>query len=217
MRSHVALLGDSVFDNGAYTNGQPDVITHLRALLPPGWSASLLAVDGSVTTDLAAQLRKLPAGATHLVISVGGNDALQNSDLLDLPVASTAQALQLFAHRQALFRGAYEAALEAALRRALPTTVCTIYNGNFDPDRAPQVRVALTMFNDVILRAVFARSLTVIDLGLVCQTPADYTNVIEPSGTGGEKIARMIIASLRQDGLAPSARVHGRLPPVGAP
>ena len=27
---HVVLLGDSIFDNGAYTQGGPDVITQLR-------------------------------------------------------------------------------------------------------------------------------------------------------------------------------------------
>ena len=36
---HVALLGDSIFDNGAYTSGGPDVVTQLRAILPAGVSA----------------------------------------------------------------------------------------------------------------------------------------------------------------------------------
>jgi hypothetical protein len=40
---HVVLLGDSIFDNRAYTGGDPDVIAHLRALLPSGWQASLVA------------------------------------------------------------------------------------------------------------------------------------------------------------------------------
>jgi hypothetical protein len=42
--------------NAAYTAGAPDVISHLRAELPSGWRASLLAVDGSTTGDLAPQL-----------------------------------------------------------------------------------------------------------------------------------------------------------------
>jgi hypothetical protein len=45
--SHVILLGDSVFDNGAYTAGGPDVLAQLRGLLPAGWRASMAAVDGS--------------------------------------------------------------------------------------------------------------------------------------------------------------------------
>jgi hypothetical protein len=212
MVGHVALLGDSIFDNGAYTGGEPDVITHLRGLLPAGWQASLLAVDGSLTADLTAQLRRLPADVTHLVISMGGNDALLSSDLLDLPVSSTAEALEIFAERQSTFEIGYRDALDAALRRGLPTTVCTIYNGSFQPDAARRIRMALAIFNDVILRAAFARSLPVIDLGLVCREPTDYANPIEPSGAGGRKIARMIVASLEPEGAQPHARVHGRLP-----
>ena len=37
MAEHIALLGDSIFDNNAYTGGAPDVVTHLRGILPPGW------------------------------------------------------------------------------------------------------------------------------------------------------------------------------------
>ncbi len=33
---HVVLLGDSIFDNGVYVPGGPDVVTQLRAELPPG-------------------------------------------------------------------------------------------------------------------------------------------------------------------------------------
>jgi hypothetical protein len=73
---HVVLLGDSVFDNAAYVAGGPDVVTQLRGLLPPGWQATLLALDGGVISGVAGQLRSLPRDATHLVISVGGDDAL---------------------------------------------------------------------------------------------------------------------------------------------
>ena len=43
---HVVLLGDSTLDNGAYTGGSPDVLATLLPLLPSGWRATLLAVDG---------------------------------------------------------------------------------------------------------------------------------------------------------------------------
>jgi hypothetical protein len=209
------LLGDSIFDNAAYTSGQPDVITHLRSLLPAGWEATLVAVDGSTTNELEAQLRLVPAGVTDLVIAVGGNDALLNTDMLDLPVTSTAHALGIFARRQASFAAGYTAAIDAALRLKLPTTVCTIYNGFFDPVQAQRVNVALAMFNDVILRTAFARSLPVIDLGLVCTESSDYVDEIEPSGSGGLKIARMIASSLDpENDPTPASRVHGRLTPL---
>ncbi len=94
MPFHVALLGDSIFDNRSYTRGEPDVVTHLRRLLPPHWRASLLAVDGSVSLDLVEQLPGVSSDVTHLVISAGGNDALMYSDLLNRPVSSTHEALR---------------------------------------------------------------------------------------------------------------------------
>src|SRR4051794_38068886 len=94
---HVVLLGDSIFDNGAYTAGHPDVITHLRRLLPPDWRATLCAVDGATTHTLASQLRCVPDEASDIVVSIGGNDVLQNTDLLTAPAVSSAGVLELFA------------------------------------------------------------------------------------------------------------------------
>jgi hypothetical protein len=91
------LFGDSIFDNGAYTRGAPDVITHLRAVLPQAWRATLCAVDGSKTSGLATQLRHLPTDATHLIVAVGGNDALGSIDLLSVRATSSAELLGAFA------------------------------------------------------------------------------------------------------------------------
>jgi hypothetical protein len=193
---HIALLGDSIFDNASYTKGLPDVVTHLRALLPAGFKASLLAVDGSTTADLGDQVSGLPSDVTRIVLSIGGNNALLNADILNLPVASTEQALLLFGKRVAEFEQSYRAALATVLERVPNTTVCTIYNGNLLDDQASSARVALMMFNDVILRAAFHWRLPVIDLRLICSEPSDYANPIEPSGSGGAKIARAIAATL---------------------
>jgi hypothetical protein len=189
---HVALLGDSIFDNAAYTGGEPDVVAHLRAILPAPWKATLCAVDGATTAGVAGQLARVPADASHLVLSVGGNDALMNSDLLALPARSTTEALLLFAERVARFEASYRAAVDAVVRLGRPTTVCTVYNGNLEPERARVARVGLMTFNDAILRAAFERGLSVIDLRLVCDEPADYANPIEPSGRGGRKIAEAV-------------------------
>jgi hypothetical protein len=205
----IALLGDSIFDNAAYTRGAPDVVSQLRALAPPGWRATLLAVDGSTTVDLGPQVAAVEADVTHLVVSMGGNDALMNSDVLNLPVASTAEALELFGERVAAFRASYESALDGVLALGRPTTVCTVYEGNLEPAWAPLARVALMMFNDVILRIAFARAIDVIDLRLVCTDAADYANPIEPSEAGGRKIAAAIVRALGGDGATAGSRVTG--------
>jgi hypothetical protein len=204
---HIALLGDSIFDNASYTNGLPDVVTHLRRLLPGGFKATLLAVDGSTTADLRDQVRDIPSDVTRLVVSIGGNNALRNADILNLPVASTHDALLLFGRRVAEFEASYRAAVAPLLERFPNTIICTIYNGNLPDDLARSARVALMMFNDVILRAAFHRRLPVIDLRLVCSEPSDYANPIEPSGSGGAKIARAIAAALGMAGETSATRV----------
>lgn len=196
MPSHIVLLGDSIFDNRAYTGGAPAVVDHLRDVLPIPWRATLCAVDGSTAADLATQLAGVPSDGSHVVISVGGNDALLNSDLLGTPVSSTAEALALFGDRSRRFEEAYRGAIDGAVAIGRDTTVCTIYNGNLEARQAPLARVALMTFNDVILRVAFERGLRVIDLRLVCAEPGDYANPIEPSGRGGRKIAQAIARSL---------------------
>ena len=90
---HLILLGDSIFDNAAYTAGGPAVIDQVRQNLPAGWQASLVAVDGDTTTDVPQQLRRLSSDATHLVLSVGGNDALNVLPQLEAPAISVKQGL----------------------------------------------------------------------------------------------------------------------------
>jgi hypothetical protein len=207
MSGKIALLGDSIFDNSAYTCGEPDVVTHLQTMLPTGWRASLLAVDGAVSADLQAQVRRVQ-DESHIVISVGGNDALMNSDLLNFPVSSTAEALAMFSKRVVEFEQAYRSAIHAALALGRDTTICTIYNGNFNEIEAPLARVGLMMFNDVILRIAFEQHLSVIDLRLVCTDPLDYANEIEPSGNGGRKIAAAIARTLGVAQDSACARVY---------
>ncbi len=191
--SHLVLLGDSIFDNAAYTAGGPDVVRQLRDALPAGWSATLAAVDGSQADAVAAQLANVPAGATHLVLSVGGNDALMASGLLDEPVYSSADALRMIAAEVHAFEQRYRAAVAACLERGLPLVLCTIYHGAFpDADYQARVVVALAVFNDVIVRTALAHGLDVVDLRAVCTEPSDYANPIEPSSIGGAKIARAV-------------------------
>ena len=78
MGGYVVLLGDFVFDNGAYVGPGPDVIGDLQQQLRGEWKASLLAVDGSVMTGVPRQLDRLPTGA-----SMGGNDAQKTHTLIN--------------------------------------------------------------------------------------------------------------------------------------
>jgi hypothetical protein len=190
---HVVLLGDSIFDNAAYVPGGPSVIEHLKRALPAGWQASLLAVDGAHADGVHRQLERLPPDATHLVVSAGGNNALGASGLILHGTArSFADVLSQLATLRDEFASEYKAMLRAVLRQEKPTAVCTIYDAI--PILESTERAGLALFNDVILREAFAASLPVIDLRLICHEATDYAPVspIEPSVTGGGKIARAV-------------------------
>jgi len=66
------------------------------------------------------------------------------------------------------------------------------------------------MFNDVILRVALERAIDVIDLRLVCTVASDYANPIEPSGSGGKKIADAIVAAVGVGEGRATSRVFGR-------
>ncbi|HXU29431.1 MAG TPA: SGNH/GDSL hydrolase family protein [Thermoanaerobaculia bacterium] len=205
---HIALLGDSIFDNAPYTSGGPAVIDHLRQALPAGWSADLLAIDGSVSRDVSDQLKNLSADHTHLVLSVGGNDALLRADVLTTPVRLSGEAFILLAQAVDDFAAAYEETIDEVLGLGLPLVVCTIYNGNFDPpEYQAAARIALCGFNDVILRVALRRSLPVIELRDVCTTSNDFANPIEPSVEGGAKIARAILSTLEPPNILTLANI----------
>jgi hypothetical protein len=89
--THIVLLGDSIFDNAAYVGNQPDVIRQLRRKLPDSWNTTLKAIDGDKINDVYAQLKDLPEDATHLILSVGGNNALSHIGILNQSVVLSAQ------------------------------------------------------------------------------------------------------------------------------
>jgi len=110
--NHGVLLGDSIFDNATYVSGELPVIDQLRQHLPKGWQATLAAVDGDTTPGLFDQTQRLPPSATHLIISSGGNDALQELKRLNLPVDSMRSALNRLADIHETFETNYRAMLE---------------------------------------------------------------------------------------------------------
>ena len=105
---HITLLGDSVFDNAAYVGRELDVRHQLEQILPQGSKVTLLARDGAVISDIKFQLRGLPSDATHLVISVGGNDALHDTGVLEEAASSVADALTKLAAVGDRFSREYE-------------------------------------------------------------------------------------------------------------
>jgi hypothetical protein len=201
MSQHVVLAGDSIFDNDEYVPGEPGVLAQLRASLPAGWLASKVAVDGDVINDVRRQVKNLPADATDLIVSVGGNDALGHSDLL-AQVRGPADLPRLMYAPLGKFRASYAAMLDLLTPISVRLQVCTIYTAI--PFTEPLWRtlapVAIGAFNQVIMEEAAIRGIEVLRLDRVCVEDVDYSvlSPIEPSAQGGQKIVDLIVASVQR-------------------
>jgi hypothetical protein len=169
------------------------VAEQLRRMLPHDCKVTLLAVDGAVARDLAGQTQHVPFDATHLFVSVGGNDALSNAWMINDTEGTTRDGFRHLAQAQQQFRRDYQLGLGAVLARRLPASVCTIYDGV--PGLAQEELTALSVWNDVIQSEAFRAGVPVLDLRLICSHPKDYSSLspIEPSEHGGAKIAAAIL------------------------
>jgi lysophospholipase L1-like esterase len=193
MVMHLVLLGDSTIDNQNYTKGELSVEGHLRRSTLAG-TITRFATDGHTTSHIPEQLEHLPDDATHLVLSVGGNDALMNINILERPALDVWDAVRSISDIINVFKKNYRKCLDEVLSHSLPTVVCTIYNGAFESVQEQKVMTTMArLFNDVIIQCANDSDCPVIDLRTICTEREDYFNPIEPSAIGGEKIAKAII------------------------
>ena len=207
---HIILAGDSVFDNRSYVKeGEPDVRDQLADLLADGDKATLIAEDGAICEDLPQQLDKIPKDATHLFISIGGNDALMHIDSFAEAVSNIGEAFDSFNERMEDFEKEYIKMLNNVNKHRLKTTLCTIYNPFFEHSELDRIIymlpsnsnikklqkraiTALPIFNNIIFQEAFNFGSAVMDLRLIFNDKADYANPIEPSAIGGMKMASII-------------------------
>ena len=193
---HIVLLGDSIFDNAPYTAGGPAVIDHVKANLHPGEEATLLAVDGHKVRDVAFQLDRIPEGATHFFLSIGGNDALGQMDLLNKRARTVGEGLALIGRAVDDFAEIYRSLLDRLIPDLGWLQICTVYNGDFGPE-APVVSSAIRPFNDAIQRAANEHGVEVVELRDLLNEPVHYANPIEPSVEGGRILAEEVLRRAR--------------------
>lgn len=196
---HVALAGDSIFDNDGYVPNDPGVIAQLRTSIPAEWSAMKIAVDGDCIRHVYSRVENFPDYITDLVLSIGGNDALGYASILnqatsvnDIPRLVTVPAEE--------FRANYSALLNHLVTLNTKLYVCTIYTAVpfEDPLWRQYVPLALNLFNDIIKIEAQRLNVGVIEIDKICTQDEDYSaaSPIEPSAIGGQKIVNAIISHL---------------------
>lgn len=183
--SHLVVLGDAIADLMALRAGAPNRVENL--LLPQEtrpWKLTMLTVE---EIERAGDLFELPAGASHALISIEGNRAIEESGLLDNKPENYHQALVLLSVAADEYERQVERLIHVAKASRLPTVVCNMYPPRYeDPMRQRAVSTALAVFNDRLIRRVFAARLPLVDLSLVCtEEGATLTRFVCPSAASG--------------------------------
>ncbi|VAW49548.1 hypothetical protein MNBD_GAMMA03-923 [hydrothermal vent metagenome] len=199
-KNHILLLGDSIFDNAGYVGSGESVIEQLQTNIPVDSKATLLAVDGDITSDVYAQLELIPEGVTHAFLSIGGNDALRIVNVLQQSVSTVGEAMEIFTEIRLDFQNSYRKLITQIKQKVDKLIICTVHDSV--PDFEPRALTALSMFNEIILKEAFAINASVIDLRLLCNEKEDYSTIspIEPSGQGARKIVEQIVKVTNEHG-----------------
>ena len=191
----VNLLGDSIIDNKIYVGPHELSVTeHLHNLCDDVINS--IAVDGHTTKDVIHnQLDLLPQYSTHQVLSIGGNDLLQNMYFLkNRERLSANEVFEQAVGIMAPIKRRYQTIVEKLSLQDSNILLCTVYEGNLlnDPllyDIALSSKAMVSMLNDIVYSTANTYKAEVLELRNIFTTPKDYANPIEPSHIGGSKFA----------------------------
>ena len=195
----VTLLGDSIIDNKVYVESDElSVLEHLEHISDDEFLQ--IALDGATTDHvLSSQLEHVSEEDTHTVLSVGGNDLLNNISFLTQDFRySPNRVLEQLRQMLLPINKNYEAIVQKLTDYRATPLLCTVYEGDlvgseeFD-SIAESARSMVSFFNDSIYRIGSKYNIEVLELREIFVTSEDYANPIEPSHKGGQKFAKEIV------------------------
>jgi len=192
---HVVLIGDGL---GNLAQQHRRGAGALADKLMPGrrepWKLSLVSADELLG---AAQLFSFPEDATHVVISIEGNRAIQESGLLEGKPASMEEGLARLSFAADQFEDKVAALIHAAQAARLPIVICSMWPPRYpQPTRQRAAVAALGIFNSRILRRALDARISLIDLRKICDEPQDYADQTMLSRSGLQKAANVIARAL---------------------
>jgi hypothetical protein len=188
---HVVLLGDALLE--AYSSIDKTPGKFEDALLPGTRDQWKISVVSLAKVERAGPALVLPEDATHAMIFIEGNHAIEQSGLLDSRPGAYGQTLEQLSLAADEFERTLERLIHVAQAARLVIMVCTMFTPHYkDSVRQRTACAALAVFNDrVIKRAAEARA-ALIDLRLICNEPEDYDKPTQLSKSGLQKAANVV-------------------------
>ena len=190
----VVLFGDSIIDNKSYvSHGEFSVLEHLENI--SNYEYIQVAYDGHTTFDVQNKQLHLSTivKPSHIVLSVGGNDLLQNLQYLSKgPVSNVNEAVSgIQQHIFEPLEQRFETIIEELSSQRANLLVCTLYEGDLGrtdefKDVLDSSKIMVSSFNDIVYKTAKKYNADVLELREIFISSDDYANPIEPSHIGGE-------------------------------
>jgi len=183
--STIILIGDSIINNNNYifTQGKsvPDLIKAEHS------DTYLFAKDGAIITDCYSQIELIPESNndknTYIFVSAGGNNILSSRGSL------SSEMIEAFFQQYTT--------LIHSLKSSFPNTQIYLLNLYYPLDsRFKNLYQYIDIWNTLLSEFAENSMLKVIQTNKFMLKSTDFTNAIEPSETGGKKIANAILSSV---------------------
>ena len=199
--NRVVLFGDSIIDNKTYvSHGEFSVLEHLENI--SNYEYIQVDYDGHTTFDVQNKQLHLSTieKPSHIVLSVGGNDLLQNlSYLSNGPISNVNEAVTgIQQHIFEPLKQRFETIIEELSSQRANLLICTVYEGDLGrtdefKDVLDSSKIMVSSFNDIVYKTAKKYNADVLELREIFISSDDYANPIEPSHIGGEKLAKSIV------------------------
>jgi hypothetical protein len=188
---HVVLLGDALLE--AYSSIDKTPGKFEDALLPGTRNQWKISVVSAAEVESAGPALVLPGDATHAIIFIEGNHAIEQSGLLHSRPDAYGQKLEQLSLAADEFEHTLARLIHVAQAARLVIMVCTMFAPYYkDPVRQRTACAALAVFNDRVTKRAAEARVSLIDLRLICTEPEDYDKPTQLSKSGLQKTANVI-------------------------
>jgi hypothetical protein len=181
------LLGDSILKNNSYVKngkGIDDILNEKTS-----GNTKCYAKDESTIVDIYSQLDSIPSDlnkeSTTIFLSVGGNDILNNYADKEVSIKDKKVLDPIFNAYKTLIKS-----IQTKMNDSKLVLLDIYYPTNI---KLAQYKPILEEWNKLISDFASTNNLQVINISNILIESTDFTLNIEPSETGGEKIANNIL------------------------
>lgn len=184
----VILLGDSILKNNSYVKNGKGIDDILRE--KTNNNLYCYAKDDSTITDIYGQLNSIPDELnkkdTTIFLSVGGNDILTHFGEKDVNTSNIEILNPMFGAYTKLIKS-----IQAKMDESRLVLINIYYPVNI---KYAQYRPVLKEWNKMLSDFALTNNIPIIEISNILIEESDFTLNIEPSESGGEKIANLIIS-----------------------